>query len=259
MSPHTMKESFKMPKNNADIGALSGSNTPSSITPGAVIYLGAFFGLITLLGLAAFAYLASVNSNLCSSFSFHLLAAAFALGAALAGGFIGGGAVARGETVGTGFNLFFSLAGGAALLIVTLVVFLSLAPKGCEPNTLDQMTSARAELVATQETLASVRAELQSMTEERDTASAANTTARAELKRLVAQVEGAFPGTGNLSAALSRVNELIAQSCRGGSHGVDPQRAPEMRAILGGAVTGASSAHTALTNAVASVPAELRN
>jgi hypothetical protein len=103
-----------------------GAPTAVAIGPNAAvwtIFVGAFFGLITLVGLFAFAYLAAKDPYLCSSFSFQLLAAGFALGAALAGGFIGGGAGAQGTSGGTAFSLVFGLTGGAAFLIIIGRVF----------------------------------------------------------------------------------------------------------------------------------------
>jgi hypothetical protein len=99
-----------------------------------IMILGAFFGLITLLGLFTFAYLSSVNPLPCSSFVYELLAGGFALGAALAGGFIGGGAGAQGRSDSPGFNLVFGVAGGAGFLIVTLVVFSMFAPMECRAD-----------------------------------------------------------------------------------------------------------------------------
>src|SRR5690348_8928028 len=79
-----------------------------------IIIVGALFGMITLVGLFAFAYLSATNPLFCSRFSFQLLAGGFSLGAALAGGFIGGGAGAQRRPGGSGFNLAFGLTGGAA-------------------------------------------------------------------------------------------------------------------------------------------------
>src|SRR5215475_7701129 len=95
---------------NTGGGARRGTSTPVPVSPNApnwIIIMGAFFGLITLIGLFLFAYLSANNRQLCSSFQFQLLAGGFALGAALAGGFIGGGAGAQGKSSGTGFSLGF--------------------------------------------------------------------------------------------------------------------------------------------------------
>jgi uncharacterized integral membrane protein len=249
----------------------SGLNSTSMPTPVPIarnaanwtILVGAFFGLITLLALFAFAYLASTNSQLCSSFQFQLLAGGFALGAALAGGFIGGGAGAQGKSGSTGFSLVFGLTGGAALLVVTLVVFSIFAPKGCDVLGSEQMRNQLAEtqvnLSKTSSSLESVRGDLAAMTSQKDAATFANATARAEIKRLVAAIKDAFPDAGKLSATVSTIPNLVTQSCSGGPHGTDPAHASEIRSISADAAARIVSAQAAIANIVASVPAELRN
>jgi hypothetical protein len=224
--------------------------------------VGAFFGLITLVSLFAFAYLAATNSKLCTSFAFQLLAAAFALGAALAGGFIGGGAGAQGKSGGTGFNLVFGVTGGAALLIVTLVVFSYFAPKGCDVIASEQMQnnlqSMTAELAATKTSLESARTDLASITAQKDAAIAANGTARATIKSLLAAIEVAFPNADKLAKDVGSITNMVTQSCSGGRSGEDPAHAGEIRSIASDAATRIVAAQTAITNIVKSVPPDLK-
>src|SRR5689334_18375348 len=111
----------------SDIGSATRVPTAPN-APNWIIILGACFGLITLILLFLFAYLSANNPKLCTRFGFQLLAGGFALGAALAGGFIGGGAGAQGKSGSSGFSLTFGLTGGAAFLIITLAVFSFFAP-----------------------------------------------------------------------------------------------------------------------------------
>jgi len=244
----------------------SGAFVPTPIAsnyPIWLIIIGAFFGFITLMGLFIFAYLSSTNKQLCSSFQFQLLAGGFALGAALAGGFIGGGAGAQGKADGAGFSVIFGLTGGAALLIVTLTVFSIFAPKGCELVKYEQtqidFEKMKTDLSKTQADLENARSALATLTSERNAAISANTTARAAIRGLIAGIQNAFPDAGNLSNSVSRITNLVTQSCSGGPHGTDPDHADEIRSISLDASRRISSAQTAITSIVTSVPAELRN
>jgi hypothetical protein len=189
--------------------------------------------LFTLLGLFTFAYLSANNPHLCSSFQFQLLAGGFALGAALAGGFIGGGAGAQGQTGSTGFNMTFGLTGGAALLVVTLAVFSFFAPKGCdvlgsEQTKLD-LQNITAELKTTKANLDQTKSALVSATADENNAISANEAARAEVKRLVVAIQAILPDANNLSNSISSITNLVTQSCSGGPHGTDPLRADHIR------------------------------
>jgi hypothetical protein len=197
--------------------------------------------------LFAFAYFASINPKLCTSFQFQLLAGGFALGAALAGGFIGGGAGAQGKAGSTGFSLVFGLTGGAALFAVTLVVFSIFAPKGCDVILSEQMKSDLGDLARTKASLESISKDLDSMT-------SANATARAEIKRLVTAIQGAFSNAGKLSTSLSNITKMVTASWPDG-HGTDPWHAEEIRTVSG----DASKSIATLDSIVRSVPAELRN
>jgi hypothetical protein len=243
----------------------SGTPTPVPIAPCApnwIIILGACFGLITLIGLFAFAYLSANNPRLCTSFQFQLLAGGFALGAALAGGFIGGGAGAQGKSGGTGFSLAFGLTGGAALLLITLAVFSFYAPKGCEVGNSEQMQldlrNVTAELERTKASLEESRAALASMTAQRDTVNAESAAARAQIKRLVAGIQVLLPDANQLSTSLTSITNLVTQSCSGGQHGTDPLHADQIRSISAGAALRIASAQSAIANIVASVPPDLR-
>lgn len=228
-----------------------------------IIILGAFFGFITLVGLFAFAYLASSNSHLCTSFAFQLLAAGFALGAALAGSFIGGGAGARGTGNQAGFNLTYGLTGGAAFLIITLVTFSIFAPKGCDLIGNEQLQSdlqkAKSELESTKVSLDNVKTALASVTAQRDESVSANAAARAEIRRLASAVRNLLPDAPQLAANLSSVTNLVTQSCSGGPHGTDPLHANEIRSISAEAATRIVSAQTAIASILQSVPADLKN
>ncbi len=165
----------------------SGIPTPGPIAPNAAtwhIIIGALFGLVTMVGLFAFAYLASIIPQLCSSFQFQLLAGGFALGAALAGGFIGGGAGAQGKADGTGFSLAFGLTGGAAVLIAALVAFSIYAPKGCEVLRSEEL---QINLQNVQHELASTKARLDQATADLSTALTQKTTAEQQLSLLRAE------------------------------------------------------------------------
>lgn len=251
----------------------SGFPTPAPIAPQPatwIIIIGAAFGLVTLVGLFAFAYLSAINPQLCSSFQFQLLAGGFALGAALAGGFIGGGAGAQGKLGSSGFNLLFGLTGGAALLVVTLAVFSYFAPKGCDlvgtEQLRNQLAETQASLKAANAALSQTKASLDdalaakaSAITERDTATSANAAARGEIKRLVAAIKAVLPDADGLSTSLGSITNLVTQSCSGGPHGTDPLHANEIRTISSDAARRVSSAQTAINNIVESVPVELRN
>ncbi len=102
-----------------------------------VMILGAIFGAITLIGLFVFAYLASQSPDfICNSVL--LLAAVFALGAALSAGFIGGAASATGQFGNTARNnsFVFSVGGGVAVLIIVFFAVQYFRPTGCEQRTL---------------------------------------------------------------------------------------------------------------------------
>jgi hypothetical protein len=250
-----------MPRSGSSRLAGSGNPRPAPIAPNApnwIIFIGAFFGFITLIGLFVFAYLSANNRQLCSSFQFQLLAGGFALGAALAGGFIGGGAGAQGKSGGTGFSLAFGLTGGAALLVVTLAVFSFFAPKGCDVLGSEEMQrnlgNVTAELESTKTSLEQSRAALAAMTAQRDTANAANVTVRAEIKRLVAGIQTLLPDANSLSNSLTSITNLVTQSCSGGPHSTDPLHADQIRSISANAAQRIASAQTAIANIVASVP-----
>lgn len=92
---------------------------PIGPAPTWVHVLGAVFGGITLVGLFVLAFFASKDPKfICNSFS--LLAAVFALGAALSAGFIGGAAAITGNFGSTAKNnaLAYSAGGGVAVLIL---------------------------------------------------------------------------------------------------------------------------------------------
>ncbi len=242
----------------------SGGLAPTPISPNAanwVIVIGAGFGLITLLGLFAFAYLSANNSQLCSSFQFQLLAGGFALGAALAGSFIGGGAGAQGQSGNPGFSLVFGLTGGAALLIVTLAVFSFFAPKGCDVLSSQQMQldiqKSTAELASIKASLQESRSALASTASERDNLAAANMTSKAVIRRFVTGVQAVLPNADELSASLSSVTPLVTQSCSGGPHGTDPEHAGAIRSITADASRRIAVAQSAIANIVASIPTEL--
>ena len=92
-----------------------------------VIYVGAVFGGITLIGLFAFAFIAGTSNQQFICKSFQLLAAVFSLGAALSGAFLGGGAAAQGKTTGP-FSIAFGVGGGVAVLVIMFVVFSQFKP-----------------------------------------------------------------------------------------------------------------------------------
>lgn len=234
------------------------------------IIVGALFGLLTLMALFAFAFLSAIYPQICSKFQFQLLAGGFALGAALAGGFIGGGAGAQGKAGGAGFDLFFGLTGGAALLIVTFALFSIFGPQGCDVQGVaqmkddltkkaDELKSANDTLKQTTANLESTRAALVSMTQQKDAAASANDAARAEIKRLVVAIKAVLPDGDKLSASVSSITNMVAQSCSGGAHGVDPANAPQIRSVAQDAAKRIASAQTAIDNIVASVPADLRS
>lgn len=102
-----------------------------------VMILGAIFGAITLIGLFVFAYLASQSFDfICNSVL--LLAAVFALGAALSAGFIGGAASATGQLGNAARNnsFAFSVGGGVAVLIIVFFAVQYFRPTGCEQRML---------------------------------------------------------------------------------------------------------------------------
>ena len=104
---------------------------PGPVGPAAtwVMVVGAIFGAITLAGLFAMAFLAGARPTfICNSFA--LLAAVFALGAALSAAFIGGAAGARGQlgAAAQQNSLAFSVGGGIAVLIIAFYVFQSFKP-----------------------------------------------------------------------------------------------------------------------------------
>jgi hypothetical protein len=101
-----------------------------------VMILGAIFGGITLIGLFVFAYLASKSPDFVCN-SILLLAAVFALGAALSAGFIGGAASATGQFGDTARNnsLAFSVGGGIAVLIIVFLAVQYFRPTNCEQKT----------------------------------------------------------------------------------------------------------------------------
>jgi hypothetical protein len=112
---------------------------PTPIGPVAtwVMILGAVFGAITLIGLFVFAYLAAQSPDfICNSVL--LLAAVFALGAALSAGFIGGAASATGQLGNRAKNnsFVFSVGGGVAVLIIVFFAVQYFRPTGCEQTTL---------------------------------------------------------------------------------------------------------------------------
>jgi hypothetical protein len=226
------------------------------------IMIGAVFGLITMIGLAAFAFMSAHNPQLCSSFQFQLLAGCFALGAALAGGFIGGGAGAQGQFDGPGFNIMFGLTGGAALLIIGFVVFSYFAPQGCERARFEQLEvdfkNQMADLTETRKSLATAQTGLTAALAGKAAADDQARRLRAELDRLVDSVGNAFPGAQQLSARVSGIYGLISQACDGGRQGEDPRRAPEIRGIVDDAVRRVSSAGAALESALNGVPADLK-
>jgi len=93
------------------------------------------FSLLTLIGLTVLAGTV-FPYFICNSFT--LLAAFFAFAAALSGAFIGGGAAAQGKFGYAAINqsIEFSVGGGAALLVITFLLFLAYRPdpKACTPN-----------------------------------------------------------------------------------------------------------------------------
>jgi hypothetical protein len=108
---------------------------PSPTNPSWVIIVGAGFGAIVLVGLLVFAFLAGTSYKGFICDSFQLLAAVFAFGAALSAAFMGGGAAAQGQLGSTGqrFSLIYGVGGGAALFVITFVLFSSFPPT-CAPT-----------------------------------------------------------------------------------------------------------------------------
>lgn len=106
------------------------SPTPQSIKPASswVIVVGAMFGAITLIGFFILAFLAGTSDQQFICRSFQLLAAVFALGAALSAAFLGGGAAAHGSSTGP-LSFAFGVGGGVAVLVIVLVVFSYFRPE----------------------------------------------------------------------------------------------------------------------------------
>ena len=198
---------------NLDIGGAKPKDnappTPVPIAPNAAIWIiivGAFFGLVTLVGLFLFAYLSAIHPQLCSSFQFQLLAGGFALGAALAGGFIGGGAGAQGSAGGTGFNLIFGLTGGAALLVVTLAVFSVFAPKGCDVLGSEQM---QIELKQLKSDLANTKSTLDQTSTDLSSALTQKATAEQQVSSLRDQLSVAQSNIKAMDANLAQSNDNL--------------------------------------------------
>ena len=169
---------------------------------------------MTLGGLFAFAYLSSINPALCSSFQFQLLAGGFSLGAALAGGFIGGGAGAQGQAGGTGFNIVFGLGGGAALLIVTLIIFSILAPQGCEvigsKKLQDDLNSTNIELTRSKEALDKIMADLSNANIQRATSEQQNSNLTDQLKEVRSALKQSNNALDQVSARLDNARADLA-------------------------------------------------
>jgi hypothetical protein len=104
--------------------------------------------------------------------------------------------------------------------------------------------------------LEAARSALASMTAQRDAAIAANAAAAAEVKSLVASIQTVFPNGPQLSGSVASITQLVTNSCGGGPHGVDPAHASAIRQISTDTAQAISSAATAITGIVASVPPE---
>jgi hypothetical protein len=114
---------------------LARSPTPMPIEPTAANWasiLAAVFGGITLAGMFAFAFLASIKPTfMCDSFT--LLASVFALGVALSAGFIGGAAslTSNLNDVVKKTGMVVSAGGGIAVLFIAFWLFEHFKPDAC--------------------------------------------------------------------------------------------------------------------------------
>jgi hypothetical protein len=118
-------------------------------------------------------------------------------------------------------------------------------------RTTEEIRALQAELKTTKEALSAAQAKTQAA--ESDLAAQ-----KAQTKNLVAAIQRVFPDGDKLSASVSRIPNLVTQSCSGGPHGTDPLHASEIRTIAGEAAQRIASVQTAINSIVASVPAELK-